>query len=111
MFIVMLVETKKVPQGSSPGLNEFNIFINYLDTSVCWGGLIIRLADDLRTGRIVNTLENKIRNQSDLNKLANSSKTNKMSFKIEAAAMGCFIGSKKPPPLIQIIRKEMLSKH
>ena len=56
----------------------FNIFISDLDEEV--QGKIIKSADDTKLGRIANTLEDRMKIQSDLDKLEHWAETNRMRF-------------------------------
>ena len=65
-------------EGSVLGPVLFNIFINDLDEEV--QGKLIKFADDTKLGGIANTLEDRNKLQSDLDRLERWAENNRMKF-------------------------------
>ena len=74
--------TSGVPQGSVQGPVLFNVFINDLDEEV--QGMLIKFADDTKLDGIANTLEDRNKLQSDIDRLEHWAKNNRMKFNRDA---------------------------
>ena len=70
--------TSGVLQGSVLDPVLFNIFINDMDKEV--QGTLIKFADDTKLGGIANTLEDRNKLQSDLDRLENRAENNRMKL-------------------------------
>ncbi|KAF7237651.1 Signal peptide, CUB and EGF-like domain-containing protein 1 [Varanus komodoensis] len=73
--------TSGVPQGSVLGLILFNLFINDMEEGV--NSLLIKFADDTKTGAVATTEEQVLQIQKDLDRLWKWAGDNRMAFNVD----------------------------
>ncbi|KAF7246710.1 RNA-directed DNA polymerase from mobile element jockey [Varanus komodoensis] len=73
--------TSWVPQGSVLGLILFNLFINDMEEGV--NSLLIKFADDTKTGAVATTEEQVLQIQKDLDRLWKWAGDNRMAFNVD----------------------------
>ncbi|KAF7241621.1 NAD(P) transhydrogenase, mitochondrial [Varanus komodoensis] len=73
--------TSGVPQGSVLGLILFNLFINDMEERV--NSLLIKFADDTKTGAVATTEEQVLQIQKDLDRLWKWAGDNRMAFNVD----------------------------
>uniref|UniRef100_A0A8D2LZX1 Reverse transcriptase domain-containing protein n=1 Tax=Varanus komodoensis TaxID=61221 RepID=A0A8D2LZX1_VARKO len=73
--------TSSVPQGSVLGPILFNLFINDMEEGV--NSLLIKFADDTKTGAVATTEEQVLQIQKDLDRLWKWAGDNRMAFNVD----------------------------
>ncbi|KAF7239513.1 Multiple C2 and transmembrane domain-containing protein 2 [Varanus komodoensis] len=73
--------TSGVPQGSVLGLILFNLFINDMEERV--NSLLIKFADDMKTGAVATTEEQVLQIQKDLDRLWKWAGDNRMALNVD----------------------------
>ncbi|KAF7237517.1 RNA-directed DNA polymerase from mobile element jockey [Varanus komodoensis] len=73
--------TSGVPQGSVLGPILFNLFINDMEEGV--NSLLIKFADDTKTGAVATTEEQVLQIQKDLDRLGKWAGDNRMAFNVD----------------------------
>ncbi|KAF7254213.1 Usherin [Varanus komodoensis] len=77
----MAARTSGVPQGSVLGPILFNLFINDMEEGV--NSLLIKFADDTKTGAVATTEEKVLQIQKDLDRLWKWAGDNRMAFNVD----------------------------
>ncbi|KAF7238311.1 RNA-directed DNA polymerase from mobile element jockey [Varanus komodoensis] len=73
--------TSRVPQGSVLGPSLFSLFINDMEEGM--NSLLIKFADDTKTGAVATTEEQVLQIQKDLDRLWKWAGDNKMAFNVD----------------------------
>ena len=77
-FFIWEEVTTGAPQGSVLGLVLFKNFINDLDQGK--QGMLVKLADNTKLGRIAKILEDRNKIQNDLDRFEHRTENNRMKF-------------------------------
>lgn len=76
------VQTSGVPQGSNLGPPLFNLYINDIIASCIQNSRCLLYADDIKVFKIVNSVEDCLSLQDDLNRLQNFAERNGLAFNV-----------------------------